>query len=82
MILKYPVSTEKTLQLVHKENKLVFIVDVKATKRAIKEEAERLFKAGVVGVNTLITPAGKKRAVITFSKETPAIDVATKLGIM
>ena len=33
-------------------------------------------------VNTLIDRDGKKRAFIKFSMDTPAIDVATKLGLI
>ena len=44
--------------------------------------AERLFKVKVIKVNTLIGPDGKKRAYVKLSPETPAIDLATKLGLM
>ena len=64
------------------ENKLVFIVDIRASKQDIKEEIESLFKVKVVNVNTLIGPNAKKKAYITFSDETPAIDLATKLELM
>ncbi len=82
MIIKHPVSTEKTIKLIETENKLVFVVDMHATKRQIKEEVERLFQAKVERVNTLITPDAKKRAIVRFKPESPAIDVATKLGLM
>lgn len=64
------------------ENKLVFIVDKTATKESIKKELELLFKVKITNVNTLIGPDAKKRAYVTFSDETPAIDLATKLEIM
>lgn len=64
------------------ENKLVFIVDKKATKAEIKEELESLFKVKVVKVNTLIGPDAKKKAYVSFADETPAIDLATKLELM
>ena len=77
-----PLSTEKSIRLMESENKLVFIVDIRASKQDIKEEIESLFKVKVVNVNTLIGPNAKKKAYITFSDETPAIDLATKLELM
>jgi len=44
MIIKYPRATEKGIRMIDSENKLVFAVDRKATKRAIKEEIEALKK--------------------------------------
>ena len=64
------------------ENKLIFVVALKATKAQIKQAIEEMFKVKVVSVNTFITPAAEKRAYIKFSDETPAIDVATNLGLM
>ncbi len=82
MIIKHPVSTEKTIRLIERENKLIFVVDLKAKKPEIKTELERLFNAKVAKVNTLITADAQKRAIVTFSAETPAIDIAMKLGLM
>lgn len=82
MIIKYPLSTEKSVKKLEAENQLVFLVDKKASKLEIKAEVEKLFQAKVKKVNTSITPKGDKKAFVTFSDETPAIDVATKLGMM
>jgi len=81
-IIKNPLSTEKGIRLMESENKLLFVVDRKANKKEIKEAVEKMFKAKVVKVNTLIAPDGKKRAYVKFSAETPAIDIATQLGLM
>jgi len=62
-IIKYPVSTEKTIRLMEAENKLGFIVDKKATKQQIKQAIQELFKAKVTKVNTFIGPDGKKKSV-------------------
>ena len=35
MIIKAPISTEKAIRLMESENKLVFLVDKKATKSTI-----------------------------------------------
>ena len=41
-----------------------------------------MFQVKVTKVNTIVTPEGKKKAYVKLSKETPAIDVATKLGLI
>jgi len=81
-IIKHPIQTEKAVNLMQSENKLTFIVDLKARKQDIKKLIEETFQVKVTKVNTIITPQGKKKAYIKLSKETPAIDVATKLGLM
>ncbi len=81
-IIKYPVSTEKAVRIMESENKLIFVVDKKAKKAEIKGALEKLFKIKIVKVNTLNTPKGEKRAYVKLSPETPAIDVATQLGLM
>ncbi len=80
--IKYAVSTEKSMRLIESENKLAFIVDRKAKKSEIKKAIEERFEVKVTKVNTMIGPDGKKKAYVSFSEETPAIDVATKLGMM
>jgi len=82
MIIKYPLSTEKSIRKLEIENQIVFVVDKKAKKPEIKAEVEKLFNAKVEGVNTSVDTKGNKRAFVKFSDETPAIDIATKLGLM
>ena len=82
MIIKHPILTEKAIRLIDSENKLVFVVDLKANKSEIKAALEKLFKIKVEKVNTLIGPDGKKRAYVRLSPDTPAIDLATQLGLM
>ena len=81
-IVKYPLSTEKSIRLMESENKLIFVIDSKATKNDVKKSIEKIFKVKVKKVNTFVAHDGKKRAYIKFSEETPAIDVATQLGLM
>ena len=81
-IIKHPLATEKSIRLMEAENKLIFVVDQRAQKKQIKEAIEQLFKVKVTKVNTFISPKGKKRAYVKFSDETPAIDIATNLGLM
>jgi ribosomal protein uL23 len=82
LIIKHPVATEKSIRLMESENKLIFVVDEKATKPQIKRAVEETFNVKVDKVHTLHTPGNKKRAYVTFNAETPAIDIATKLGLM
>jgi len=81
-LVKYPVSTEKSLKIAEAENKLIFVVDINAKKAQLKKVIEDYFNAKVTSINTLISNKGKKKAYITFSKETPAIDIATNLGML
>lgn len=81
-VLLYPLATEKSIKLMESENKLIFAVDIKATKPEIKKAIEEEFKTKIIGVRTLISMDGVKKAYVKFSPETPAIDVATKLGLM
>lgn len=81
-IINYPKSTEKAVRLMESENKLVFAVAKDATKKEIKEALEIIFEVKVVKVNTTIMPTGKKKAYVKLSDETPAIDIATKMGML
>ncbi|MAG20419.1 50S ribosomal protein L23 [archaeon] len=81
-VISHPLSTEKAIRLMESENKLVFIVSLQSTKKQIKTAIEEAFKGKVLKVNTLITPKGKKKAYVKFSPETPAIDIATELGLI
>ena len=77
----YPLSTEKSVKLMESDNKITFIVNKKSNKQEIKKAIEEEFKVKVIDVNTSIQK-GLKKAYIKLSQETPAIDIATKLGLM
>ena len=81
-IILHPLMSEKAIQLIEKENKIVFIVDKNATKQEIKHEVERLYGVKVEKVNTMIDRKGRKKAYVKLSKETPATELATKLNII
>lgn len=80
--IKYPLTTEKAVKLMEAENKLTLIVDNKATKAQIKKEVEETFKVKVTAVNTMISSKGKKKAYISLSQDSMAMDVVTELGLM
>lgn len=81
-VIKYPLSTEKSIRLMEAENKLIFVVDKKSTKKLIKKAIEDMFKVEVDNVNTFVNADGEKRAYVKFSAKNPAIDIATQLGLM
>ncbi len=80
-ILLEPITTEKIVRQIELENKIAFIVNRRATKEQIKEEIETTFKSKVESVNTHIRN-NKKIAFIKLKQDSPAIDIATKLGII
>ena len=80
-VIKYPLSTEKSVRLMESENKLIFIVSRNAKKQDVKKAIEEMFKVKVIKVNLLIN-GNEKKAYVKLSDETPAIDIATQLGLM
>jgi len=80
-LIRYPVMTEDAVNLIENENKLTFIVELKASKRMIKRAVEQLYNVKVLQVNTLITSSGIKKAYVRLQSENKASDVAIRLGI-
>jgi large subunit ribosomal protein L23 len=81
-IIFYPLMTESASLMVEKENKLVFIVNLKASKTDIKKAIEELYEVKVNEINTQITPQGEKKAFVKLHPDFKAADVAIKLGIL
>lgn len=80
MILK-PITSEKAVKLIDLDNTLLFQVERKETKESIKKAVEETFTIKVEKVRTLLRH-NKKYAYVKLNKENPAIDVATKLGMI
>jgi large subunit ribosomal protein L23 len=80
MILK-PITSEKAVKLIDMDNTLLFQVGRVESKETIKKEVEEIFKVKVEKVRTHIKD-NKKFAYVKLKKENPAIDVATKLGMI
>ena len=76
-----PIVTEKAVMLIEKDNVLTFRAEKYATKDEVKKEIESIFGVQVEKVRTLIK-GNKKYLYIKLKKEFPAIDVATKLGVI
>lgn len=81
-IIKRPIITEKSMQLVENLNQYTFSVDKRANKIQIKQAVEELFDVKVLKVNVINTTPKKKRvgryegyknemtkAIVTLAKE-------------
>jgi large subunit ribosomal protein L23 len=60
-IIKAPIITEKSADLVQNQNTITFSVDVKANKTQIKQAIEKIFNVEVESVNTINVKPKKKR---------------------
>jgi large subunit ribosomal protein L23 len=76
-----PITTEKAVKLIELENTLLFEFDRKTRKADIKKEIEGMFNVRVANIRTLVK-SNTKRAYVRLDKKNPAIDVATKLGMI
>jgi len=81
-VILYPLMTESSSLMVEKENKLVFVVNLKAGKPEIKKAVEELYEVEVEKINVVITPNGEKKAFVKLHPNFKAADVAIKLGIL
>ena len=81
-IITFPLMTESASVMVEKDNKLIFIVNLKAGKADVKRAVETLYEVKVSKVNLLVTPQGEKKAFVKLKPEFRASDVAIKLGIL
>ena len=81
-VIFYPLMTEAESLMVETDNKLVFVVNVKAGKSDVKKAVEQLYEVEVDRVTVLITPQGEKKAFVKLKPEFKASDVAIKLGIL
>jgi len=81
-VIFYPLMTESASLMVEKDNKLIFVVNLKAGKGDVKRAVEQLYEVKVDRVTVLVTPQGKKKAFVKLKPEYKASDVAIKLGIL
>jgi large subunit ribosomal protein L23 len=81
-VIFYPLMTESASLMVETDNKLMFVVNVKAGKSEVKRAVEQLYEVKVERVTVLITPQGEKKAFVKLKPEYKASDVAIKLGIL
>ena len=76
------VATEKAVAALERENKVTFIVKAHASKQEIKNEIEKEYGEKVVKVTTLVTPDGRKKAMVRLEREGAAPDLAAKLKVI
>lgn len=76
-----PVVTEKAVMKIETENILTFELEKSLNKEEIKKEIENLFNVKIEKIRTQIR-GNKKYAYVKLNKKNPAIDIATKLGMM
>ena len=76
-----PITTEKAVRLIELNNVLVFEVDKRKSKPEIKKDIEEMFKVKIDSIKSLIRK-NKKTVYVKLNAKNPAIDVATKLGLI
>jgi large subunit ribosomal protein L23 len=81
-VIRYPLMTERSVNMIENENKLVFIVDRRANKNDIIAAVLELYEVETESINTLITRKGEKKAFIKLKEGYDASDIAIRLGIL
>ncbi len=81
-VIIQPVSSDKNIQKMERENTMTFIVGEHASKAQIKEAFSKLYNVRVRSVNTLNTSKGKKKAYIRLQGDKDALNIASKIGIL
>jgi large subunit ribosomal protein L23 len=80
-VIKHPYITEKTFNMIERENKLTFIVNDYSKKNDIKEAMKTLYETEAEEIHVSRGLHGKK-AIIKFKKPEAARDLATRLGLV
>ena len=76
-----PVTTEKAIMMIEAQNILTFETEMIKKKEDIKKELEEVLGVKIEKIRTSVRK-NKKYVYAKLNKEYPAIDVATKLGLM
>ena len=80
-LIEHPLVTEQAMNEMDFKNKLLFIVDIDATKPEIREEIQNRYDVTVDDVNTQVTSKGKKKATVTLSADDDATEIASRIGV-
>ncbi|NHX35855.1 MULTISPECIES: 50S ribosomal protein L23 [Halolamina] len=80
-IIEHPLVTEKAMDQMDFDNTLQFIVHIDADKPSIKDEIESRYDVAVESVNTMVTPQGKKKAIVRLSEDDDAQEIASRIGV-
>ena len=81
-VIKCPLTTESAMKKIEDHNTLVFLCDVRANKRQIKDAVNEMYGIKCEKVNTLIRPDGVKKAYVRLTSEQDALDTANRIGII
>jgi large subunit ribosomal protein L23 len=80
--LLFPILTEKSFDLLERDNKLVFAVATKATKVDVKEAVESTYDVKVASVNILNDIKRDKKAIVKLKPDYEAGKIISDLGLM
>ena len=80
--LIHPILTEKSFDLLERENKLVFAIDDKATKIDVKDAVEKAYDVKVDSVNVINTFRQEKKAIVKLKPDFEAGKIISDLGLM
>lgn len=78
----YPLITEKAVNMIEAENKMVFIINRNACKADVRKAVETLYGVKVDSVNIMNDSKARKRALVKINKAFKAGDIATRLGVL
>jgi len=76
-----PITTEKAVRMIELNNTITIEADRRKTRTEIKKEFEDTFKVKIERVNIVIKD-NRKICYIKLNAKNPAIDIATKLGMI
>ena len=76
-----PLTTEKAIMMIELKNTISFITKKEARKDEIKKEIESLFNVKVEKIRGIIRD-NRKIVYVRLKKDSLAIDLATKLGMI
>ena len=76
-----PMITEKAVMMIESQNTLTFRAEKNANRAEAKKEIEEIFGVKVERVRALVR-GNHKYFYIKLKKDFPAIDVATKIGMI
>jgi len=77
-----PIMTERSFDLLEKENKLVFAIDAKATKAEVKDAVEKAYSVKVESVNVINEFKRGKKAIVKLKPEFEAGKIISDMGLM
>ncbi|MHB9285545.1 50S ribosomal protein L23 [Halobacteriales archaeon Cl-PHB] len=80
-IIKHPHVTEKSMDKMDFENKLLFVVDLDANKPEIRDAVQDRYDVTVEDVNTMVTTDGEKKATVALSDDDDAQEIASRIGV-